>query len=68
VTDVASSAPIEVTGHTNESSISTYTINLGGTLTANQDYDLFIPFVAKVGDRLSGLYRSSYLDNDGNQR
>jgi hypothetical protein len=37
-------------------------------MTANEQYVLSIPFVSLVGDRLSGLYRSSYKDVNGNQR
>jgi hypothetical protein len=62
------SITIPVIGHSNDSSLSTYTILLGSPLNPGQEYDLYIPFDAKVGNRLSGLYRSSYIDNSGQQK
>ncbi len=51
-----------------DSSLQTLTIELNQTtLVAGMEYDVRIPFIAKVGDRMDGLYRSFYVDDDGNQ-
>jgi aminopeptidase N len=67
VTVKYSATPIylRVVGHSNDSAVATYTIDLESPLEAGIEYELYIPFVSKVGDRLAGLYRSSYLNSTG---
>lgn len=59
-------ANIPVTGHSDSAELQTYTIELGAALVVGSEYDVEISFVAKVGDRMSGLYRSWYTGTDGN--
>jgi len=59
---------VGIASQSNNSAMSTYSIILSQELTLNAEYELTIPFLAKVGDRLAGLYRSSYVDKDGNTR
>ncbi|OXA63021.1 Aminopeptidase N [Folsomia candida] len=65
---VQTSISIRIVTHTNDSSMSTYSMQLESSLDAGLEYEVFIPFTAKVGNRLSGLYRSSYLDAAGQQK
>jgi len=56
-----------VADQTYDPAVSTYTIILQSRLTPNETYTLTIPFTSLVaGNRLEGLYRSSYEDADGN--
>lgn len=64
---VGTSISIRVLTHSTNPTMATYTLILEEELGTVLNYDVTIPFLAKVGNRLSGLYRSSYRNEAGNQ-
>ncbi|KAK4881228.1 hypothetical protein RN001_004547 [Aquatica leii] len=59
---------LEIEQHEEIPKMSRYIIHLSSELEPGTNYTLDIKFSGKISDNLLGLYRSSYLDSDGNKR
>jgi hypothetical protein len=67
--DPADTTEFLVTGEADEEN-EFYHLNLNKPLVAGKQYEIFIPFLAPIAieeGKLSGLYRSSYIDADGEE-
>ncbi|XP_037093237.1 aminopeptidase N-like [Pollicipes pollicipes] len=68
VRDVTTGTSLDIAGVRYDADREFFIVLLSQPVTAQHKYDVFIRFVGSLSDKLSGFYRSSYLDPQGQKR
>ncbi|KAJ8889455.1 hypothetical protein PR048_008954 [Dryococelus australis] len=68
VTHVGSGQGVRVLGHEYDQLHHFHHINLNSSLDVGEQYDVYIKYSGHLRDDMQGLFRSSYVDSDGQTR